>query len=50
MQRHGGDERGPLVDAAGDRQPAPMAGEDVLDDGEAKTGAVLGPALVGSTR
>src|SRR5271156_5263427 len=45
MQGHGGDERGPLVDAAGDRQPAAVAGEDMLDDGEAETGAVLGPAL-----
>ena len=37
----------PCAEPAFDRQPAAMAGEDVLDDGEAEAGAALGAALAG---
>src|SRR5208283_5704574 len=47
VQGHGRHEAGAVVHAAGDGQLPAMAGEDVLDDGEAETRAVLGAALGG---
>src|SRR5277367_7187806 len=47
VQRHGRRKGRALIGTADDRQPSAMARQDVLDDREAKAGAVLRAALPG---